>query len=96
MMNTDETPKIKDLEFGQRCYFARKVFARTVQEKVAEAAGISQSMYSRYEKGLLARENRNGLTVQLIAETCGVDPVWLDYGRNEFAPEGYQQEEAAA
>lgn len=91
---------IKDPEFASRCHYARKTVAGLTQQQISKRLGLSQSMYSRYEKGRLGRGGRNGEIVDQIAEICGVNAAWLEHGPNHglqnFAPIGYENDLGAA
>lgn len=48
------------------------------QVEAAKAAGISQSLYSKYENGLY--QNRTKRIVDAIAAAVGTTGAWLEYG----------------
>ena len=67
-------------DFGQRLFSSRKA-AHLSQEKLAEAAGLSQSAVAELE-----RVGQGSSSVTLLARACNVDPHWLATGEGDRMP----------
>ncbi len=67
------------MTFAERIKSARTEAGLT-QKKLAERLGISQTAVAKLEKGA----NQSSKHLVRLALVCGVDPVWLAYGRGQM------------